>query len=135
MLQTVPSPLSANPENVPDVTDETRNSLFNSLFQLEKSFNIITAWRRCNIEEGELQAIQFSHCTGRLVNGIVKTVMLKKIVLCHDISMQVSILDILVENEKVGFTDDFVFSAKDVEAVIEICIRRGLVKDVLLPIQ
>lgn len=65
----------------------SRLELFNSLFQSEELLSINFAWRRCNIEEGNLRAIQFSHCTGRMEDGIVKTVMQKKIVLCQVMSI------------------------------------------------
>lgn len=74
LRESLPSQESTVPDSFSE-SEESRIQLFNSLFRSEESLNVHFAWRRCNIEEGNLQAIQFSHCTGRMENGIVKTVM------------------------------------------------------------
>lgn len=43
----------------------------------------------------------------------------KKIVLCQNMTIQVSVLNMLIKNEKIGFTLDFITSGKEIETLIE----------------
>lgn len=98
-----------------------RRNLFEKLFSNKDTVKFPLAWMRCDINQRDMKAIQFSHCICRKdkVQDIVKTINNKKVVLFEDMSLHIYIMDINLEPKKVGCSSKFLNSSQELEEIID----------------
>ena len=107
-------------KNTEDVSEIGRIALFKSMFVFKDLFKVPAAWTRCDINDGDFQAMQFVQCTGRMDSGVVKTISQKIVVLYKDMTVHASVMDVPIKMQEIGFLSEYVSSSKELEDMVNV---------------
>ena len=90
---------------IPDIptfmdSEHLQNTIFETIFNDEKSIHFPISWSRNSINFGVYKMIQFSQCTGKLVNGIIEPVSAKQVVIKENMEVWIAIFGKSINVEK-----------------------------------
>ena len=108
---------------IPDVpafmdSEHLQNITFETIFNDEKSIQFPISWARHSINFGDYKMIQFSQCTGKLVNGIIEPVSAKQVVIKENMEVWIAIFGKPINVKKMGIEKN-VTTKNSIEEVIE----------------
>ena len=115
-----------NPESevIPPKKDETvdsesvsRTKLFNLLFNTKESIDIPISWCRRQTEN-DIACIELTHSISRMVNGELKFLTSKQIIISKDMQVNAKVAGMPLPLEKLGCNTTYVSSVRELEKII-----------------